>query len=64
MNTSAGTMSRRDSPAWTARHAMVAAGLATDTDLRGWERAVDARLASSGPIEIVLPAFTVVARRP
>jgi SAM-dependent methyltransferase len=54
--------SRLRSPAWAAREAMVAAGMATTEDLRRWERAFEA--TASRPATFFAPMFTAVGRRP
>jgi hypothetical protein len=50
------------SPAWAAREAMVAAGMATTEDLRRWERAFEATAAC--PATFFAPMFTAIGRRP
>jgi SAM-dependent methyltransferase len=49
-------------PSWAAREAMVAAGLATEDDVRRWDRAFAE--ASPVPPTIFAPIFTAVGRRP
>ena len=53
---------RMRSPAWAAREAMVAAGVASSEDLRRWERAFEA--TASRPATFFAPMFTAVGRRP
>jgi SAM-dependent methyltransferase len=53
---------RLRSPAWAAREAMVAAGMATAEDLRRWEQAFEA--TASRPATFFAPMFTAVGRRP
>jgi SAM-dependent methyltransferase len=53
---------RLRSPAWAAREAMVAAGMATVEDLRRWERAFEATAACPGTF--FAPMFTAIGRRP
>ena len=50
------------SPAWAAREAMVAAGMATTEDLRRWERAFEA--TARRPATFFAPMFTAIGRRP
>ena len=50
------------SPAWAAREAMVAAGLATAEDLRRWDRAFEA--TARCPPTFFAPMFTAIGRRP
>jgi SAM-dependent methyltransferase len=50
------------SPAWAARAAMVAAGMATTEDLRRWERAFEATASRSATF--FAPMFTAIGRRP
>jgi SAM-dependent methyltransferase len=50
------------SPAWAAREAMVAAGMATAEDLRRWERAFEA--TATRPATFFAPMFTAIGRRP
>jgi SAM-dependent methyltransferase len=49
------------SPAWVAREAMVAAGMATPEDLRRWDRAFEA--TAQHPVTFFAPMFTAVGRR-
>jgi SAM-dependent methyltransferase len=49
-------------PAWAARDAMVAAGVATSDDLARWESALD-RLSADGPPTIFAPVFGAIGRR-
>jgi SAM-dependent methyltransferase len=53
---------RLRSPAWAAREAMVAAGVASAEDLRRWERAFEA--TSARPATFLAPMFTAIGRRP
>jgi SAM-dependent methyltransferase len=55
---------RLRSPAWAAREAMVAAGMATAEDLRRWDRAFDATEAAQRPPTFFAPVFTAIGRRP
>lgn len=51
-------------PAWAAREAMVAAGLATQDDLDRWQRALE-RLEEQEDLPVVFaPFFTAIGRRP
>jgi SAM-dependent methyltransferase len=50
------------SPAWAAREAMVAAGVATAEDLRRWDRAFGT--TAGCPATFFAPVFTAVGRRP
>jgi hypothetical protein len=50
------------SPAWAAREAMVAAGMATAEDLRRWDRAFEA--TARRPPTFFAPMFTAIGRRP
>ena len=50
------------SPAWAAREAMVAAGMATAEDLRRWDRAFQA--TARRPATFFAPMFTAIGRRP
>jgi SAM-dependent methyltransferase len=50
------------SPAWAAREAMAAAGMATAEDLRRWDRAFEA--AAQRQATFFAPMFTAVGRRP
>lgn len=52
------------SPAWTARHALLADGLATQADIRRWESAISQRLSTTGRLPVQLPVYCVVAARP
>ena len=52
------------SPAWTARHALLADQLATEADIRRWESAITHRLATTGKLTVQLPVYCVVASRP
>jgi hypothetical protein len=49
------------SPAWAAREAMVAAGMATAEDLRRWERALEATAPRQATF--FAPMFTAIGRR-
>lgn len=50
-------------PSWAARDAMVAAGLATDADIKGWEEAF-ARLDAAEHRPWLFPAsFVAIGRR-
>jgi hypothetical protein len=51
-------------PSWAAREAMVAAGMATDDDVRRWDRALREVAAAPVPPTIFAPFFTAVGRRP
>ena len=53
---------RLRSPAWAAREAMVAAGMATAEDLRRWDRAFEA--TASRRATFFVPMFTAIGRRP
>jgi hypothetical protein len=53
---------RLRSPAWAAREAMVAAGMATAEDLRRWDRAFEA--TARHPATLFAPMFTAIGRRP
>jgi hypothetical protein len=55
---------RLRSPAWAAREAMVAAGVASSEDLRRWERAFEATAAAARPPTFFAPMFTAIGRRP
>ena len=50
------------SPAWAAREAMVAAGMATAEDLRRWDQAFEA--TAQRPPTFFAPMFTAIGRRP
>jgi SAM-dependent methyltransferase len=50
------------SPAWAAREAMVAAGMATAEGLRRWDRAFEA--TARRPPAFFAPMFTAIGRRP
>ena len=52
------------SPAWTARHVLVEAGFATDSDVQRWDNAIANRLTMTGSLEVGLPLHVVLARRP
>ena len=51
-------------PSWAARDAMVTAGMATEEDVRRWDRALDEVRAAPVPPTIFAPVFTAVGRRP
>jgi SAM-dependent methyltransferase len=50
------------SPAWAAREAMLAAGMATAEDLRRWDRAFEA--TARRPATFFAPMFTAIGRCP
>lgn len=52
------------SPAWTARAAMVSAGIATEADVVRWAAAFDRADAAATRPTVFAPAFTAVGRRP
>ena len=52
------------SPAWTARHALLADRLATQADIRRWESAISHRLSTTGTLTVQLPVYCVVAAWP
>lgn len=52
------------SPAWTARHALLADGLATQADIQRWESAISHRLSTTGRLTVQLPVYCVAATRP
>jgi len=52
------------SPAWTARQALLAQGLATEADIQRWESAISHRLGTTGKLTVQLPLYCVVAARP
>jgi hypothetical protein len=52
------------SPAWTARHALLADGLATQADIQRWESAISQRLSTTGRLTVQLPVCCVVASQP
>jgi SAM-dependent methyltransferase len=52
------------SPAWTARHALLADQLATHADIERWESAISHRLSTTGKLAVRLPVYCVVAARP
>lgn len=52
------------SPAWTARHALLEAGLATDAEIHRWESAISRRLSTTGKLTVQLPVYCAVAARP
>jgi SAM-dependent methyltransferase len=52
------------SPAWTARQALLAAGLATEADIQRWESAISHRLSTTGKLTVQLPVCCAVAGRP
>jgi SAM-dependent methyltransferase len=51
-------------PSWAARQAMVAAGVATEDDVRRWDRAFQQVQAAPVPPTVFAPFFTAVGRRP
>ena len=51
-------------PSWAAREAMVAAGVATEDDVRRWDLAFQEVEAAPLPPTIFAPLFTAVGRRP
>jgi SAM-dependent methyltransferase len=51
-------------PSWAAREAMVAAGVATEDDVRRWDRAFQDVEAAPVPPTVFAPFFTAVGRRP
>jgi len=51
-------------PSWAAREAMVTAGVATEDDVRRWDRAFQQAQASPLRPTIFAPIFTAVGRRP
>jgi SAM-dependent methyltransferase len=51
-------------PAWAARVAMVAAGVATEADVERWDSALQRAERQSGERLVYVPLFRVVARRP
>lgn len=51
-------------PAWAARDALVAAGLADTADVARWDRAFDRVDAGLDRCEYMLPVFAAVCRRP
>jgi SAM-dependent methyltransferase len=53
---------RLRSPAWAAREAMVAAGMATAEDLRRWDQAFEA--TARRPPTFFAPMLTAIGRRP
>ena len=52
------------SPAWAAREAMLAAGVATEADVRRWDRAFQQMDAAPVRPTFFAPMFTAVGRRP
>jgi SAM-dependent methyltransferase len=52
------------SPPWAARDAMVAAGVATETDVARWAHAFDHRDGAATASTQFVPIFTAVGRRP
>jgi SAM-dependent methyltransferase len=50
-------------PSWAAREAMVTAGVATEDDVRRWDRAFQEVAAAPVPPTIFAPVFTAVGRR-
>jgi SAM-dependent methyltransferase len=51
-------------PSWAAREAMVTAGVATEEDVRRWDRAFGQVQAAPVPPTVFAPVFTAVGRRP
>ncbi len=51
-------------PPWAAREAMVTAGVATDDDVRRWDRAFQEVAAAPVPPTLFAPFFIAVGRRP
>ena len=51
-------------PSWAAREAMVTAGVATEDDVRRWDRAFQAVQGSPVRPTIFAPIFSAVGRRP
>ncbi|HSR27444.1 MAG TPA: methyltransferase type 11, partial [Actinomycetes bacterium] len=51
-------------PAWAAREAMVAAGVASEDDVRRWDRAFQEIEAAPVPRTVFAPLFTAIGRRP
>jgi SAM-dependent methyltransferase len=51
-------------PPWAAREAMVTAGVATEDDVRRWDRAFREVEAAPVPPTVFAPFFTAVGRRP
>jgi SAM-dependent methyltransferase len=51
-------------PPWAAREAMVTAGVATDEDVRRWDRAFQEVAAAPVPPTLFAPFFVAVGRRP
>ena len=51
-------------PSWAAREAMVTAGIATEEDVRRWDRAFQEVQAAAVPPTLFAPVFTAVGRRP
>jgi SAM-dependent methyltransferase len=51
-------------PSWAAREAMVVAGVASEDDVRRWERAFHEVQTAPVPPTIFAPVFTAVGRRP
>ena len=51
-------------PGWAAREAMVTAGVATDADVRRWERVFQEAEAAPVRPTLFAPMFTAVGRRP
>jgi SAM-dependent methyltransferase len=51
-------------PPWAAREAMVAAGVATEADVRRWDRAFREVAAAPVPPTLFAPFFVAVGRRP
>ena len=51
-------------PSWAGRQAILDAGLCTDDDVARWDAALTAREEAGGGGFVMIPNFTVVARRP
>jgi ubiquinone/menaquinone biosynthesis C-methylase UbiE len=51
-------------PSWAAREAMVTAGVATEEDVRRWDRAFREIEAAPVPPTLFAPVFTALGRRP
>jgi hypothetical protein len=51
-------------PPWAAREAMRTAGVATDADIRRWDRAFQEVAAAPVPPTLFAPFFIAVGRRP
>jgi len=51
-------------PAWAGRQAILDAGMCTEDDIARWDAALSRREAAGGGGFVLVPNFTVVARRP